>query len=192
MRLFISLTILLLCSSAVAAAQTSQAGLEPSPWQLRQAPGVELSALWPIYPGNFSQLRAYLPLGLEAGGLLVGGQARLPEFRGDEGDFNNIDAQVGWRQHLWSGLHIDGLLNAGLGRVRDSTIDGLDYNSFDIEVMALMGWRQQLGPAYLVFQPLGFAAVVYKSNPWPIRGQGRPTTEGPIYVGNILLGLTLD
>lgn len=57
--------------------------------------------------------------------------------------------------------------------------------------MALVGYRIDVGPAYVSLQPLGVSAVVYKSNPWPIVGEGTPDTEGPIYVGNVLVGLQL-
>lgn len=155
----------------------------------REGVGLETSLLWPIYPGTFFQLRATIPVWPGHGELLVGAQGRLPEDRPDEGRFHNLDAQLGWRQHFGWGLHLDALLNVGWGRVSNSTIDGRDYDSLDVELMAVGGWRFGLGPLYVAIQPLGVAAVVHKTNPWPIRGQGSPRFEGPIYVGNILLGL---
>lgn len=64
----------------------------------------------------------------------------------------------------------------------------LHYNSLDVEVMGSIGYRLELGRFYTSIQPLGAAAVVYKSNPWPIEGQGVPRTEGPFYVGNVAIG----
>ncbi|MEM1347441.1 MAG: hypothetical protein AAGI01_02725 [Myxococcota bacterium] len=54
--------------------------------------------------------------------------------------------------------------------------------------MGSIGYRLELGRFYTSIQPLGAAAVVYKSNPWPIEGQGVPRTEGPFYVGNVAIG----
>jgi hypothetical protein len=155
----------------------------------REGIGLETSLLWPIYPGTFFQLRATIPVWPGHGELLVGAQGRLPEDRPDEGRFHNLDAQLGWRQYFAWGLHLDAIVNAGWGRVSNSTITGQDYDSFDLEAMAVAGWRYSVGPLYAAIQPLGIAAVVYKSNPWPIRGEGSPRTEGPIYVGNILFGV---
>ncbi len=88
------------------------------------------------------------------------------------------------------GLHIDGIFNLGYGRLRDSFLDGADYDSFDAEFMLTAGWRFGVGPLYMAIQPVGIANVFYRSNPWPIEGRaGRPRTEGPIYVGNVLLGV---
>ena len=150
---------------------------------------LEVSALWPLYPGGLFLGRAALPVAPH-GELLLGVQGRLPEARQDEGTFQNIDAQVGWRHALPWGLHVDGLLNVGWGSIRGSTLDGQDYDSLDVEVMALAGWRLRFGRAHLLLQPIGLGMVVFKSHPWPIRGQGSPRVEGPIYVGNVLLGWT--
>lgn len=147
---------------------------------------IETSVLWPFFPGNLYMLRAAVPVG--RGELLVGAQGRIPEQRPEEGKFNNLDVQLGWRQNLAYGLHIDGLLNLGWGHIEDSTIDGKDYDSFDGEVMAVAGWRISFGPAHLLLQPVGFGYVFYKSNPWPIEGEGKPAQEGPIYVGNVVAG----
>lgn len=156
----------------------------------RVGDGVELetSLLWPAFPGLLFQLKSAIPV-TRRGHLLVGVQFALPEDREDEGEFSNVAVNLGWRQYLWKGLHVDGLVNSGYGRLRDNVIDGRDYDSFDVELMALAGWRFELGRVYALVQPLGLGGVVYKSDPWPIRGRdGRPRTEGPIYVGNLLLG----
>ena len=151
--------------------------------------GLETSVLWPFYPGNFFLLRATVPVWPGHGELLVGAQGRIPEERPDEGRFHNLDLHLGWRQHFGWGFHLDAMLNAGWGRVSNSTIDGRDYDSFDLELMAVAGWRFSVGPLYALIQPLGIGAVVYKSNPWPIRGQGSPSAEAPIYVGNVMFGV---
>jgi hypothetical protein len=52
-----------------------------------------------------------------------------------------------------------------------------------------VGWRFEVGPVYALLQPIGIGAVVYRSNPWEIVGEGRRTSEPPIYVGNVLLGM---
>jgi hypothetical protein len=67
-------------------------------------------------------------------------------------------------------------------------VDGKDYDSFDIDVMAVAGWRFDFGPLYALVQPLGIGSVLYRSNPWEIVGEGRRTTEPPIFVANILVG----
>lgn len=178
-------------SADAVAEQAPTAAAEVDPWGRDQEHGVETSVFWPIYPGLFFQLRGHVDTPVAGGGLLVGTQFRVPQFRETEGTFNNVDAQVGWRQHVWYGLHTDVLGNVGWGRLRDSTQDGQDYDSLDVEIQALLGWRQDLGRAYVVVQPLGLASVVYRSNPWPIAGEGVRRTEPPIYIGNILVGVTL-
>jgi len=55
-------------------------------------------------------------------------------------------------------------------------------------VQALLGWRQAFGPVYVAVQPLGLASVVYRSNPWPIAGEGTRRTEPPINIGNVVVG----
>jgi hypothetical protein len=73
--------------------------------------------------------------------------------------------------------------------LRGSVVDGQDYDSFDAELLAVAGWRFEAGSVYALVQPLGLGAVVYRSNPWEIVGEGRKTSESPIFVGNISLGL---
>jgi hypothetical protein len=80
------------------------------------------------------------------------------------------------------------MTNVGVGRLRGSVVDGKDYDSFDVELLAVAGWRFEIGSVYALVQPLGIGAVVYRSNPWAIVGQGRRTTEPPIFVGNVVLG----
>lgn len=149
---------------------------------------LETSVLWPVFPGLFFQLRTALPA-TDSAQIIVGAQWKLPEDRADEGEFSHVDATLGWRQYLWKGLHVDGLAAVGWGRLRDSTLDGRDYDSLDVELSALLGYRIDLRDVYVLLQPVGIAGVVYRSNPWPIRGEGTPRTEGPIYMGNVLVGL---
>lgn len=151
--------------------------------------GLETSALWPVFPGHLFLLRSVWSVPRARGGLLVGVQGHIPHDREAEGRFASLSGQLGWRQFIAYGLHVDALVNAGWGRLRDSTIDGQDYDSFDVELIATAGWRFAFGPLYAVLQPVGIGAVVYKSNPWPIQGRsGAPRTEGPIFVGNVMLG----
>lgn len=155
-----------------------------------QGVGVETSVLWPLYPGHLYHLRASVPdAGDGRGQLLLGTQWHLPHARVEEGRFSSISVQGGFRGYLWKGLLGDALTNVGVGRLRESVTDGNDYNSLDVELMALLGWRFEAGPVYLLLQPLGAGAVVYRSNPWEIVGEGRRTTEPPIFVGNVVLGV---
>jgi hypothetical protein len=155
----------------------------------REAIGLETSLLWPAYPGGFFVLRGAFPVWPGHGEILAGAQARIPEDRPEEGRFHNIDAQFGWRQHLAWGFHVDALLTSGWAHVSNSTIDGRDYDSVTLEAQVAAGWRFAVGPLYAAIQPVGLAAVLAKSNPWPIRGQGSPNSEGPIYLGNVLFGV---
>lgn len=157
-----------------------------------QGIGVETSALWPFFPGSLFQLRAAIPVALEGHGqLLIGAQGHVPHTRSEEGRFSTLAAHLGFRTYLWKGLHVDAMTNLGVGRLRKSVVDGRDYDSFDVELLATAGWRFDVGPAYALVQPLGIGAVVYRSNPWEIVGEGRKTTEPPIFVGNVVLGLQL-
>jgi hypothetical protein len=151
--------------------------------------GVETSLLWPAYPGLFFHLKSTVPIHAARGEVLIGMQAKVPQWRPAEGTFSNLDLVLGWRQYAIYGLHFDVMLNLGWGRLRDSPISGLDYDSFDIELMAVAGWRFGVGPVYFAIQPLGIANVLNRTNPWPIEGKGSPRTEGPIYVGNVLFGV---
>ncbi len=152
--------------------------------------GVETSALWPFYPGYLFQVRATVPVALDGRGqLLLGAQGHVPHTRTEEGRFSTLAAHLGFRTYLWKGLHVDAMTNLGIGRLRGSVVDGKDYDSLDLELLATLGWRIEVGPVYALVQPLGIGAVVYRSNPWEIVGEGRRTTEPPIYVGNVVLGL---
>lgn len=188
------LTVLAAAAPAAALAEPPDAAPTEAAWRFSvEAPtsgvGIEASALWPIFPGNLLLVRAAIPLSGPNGELLLGIQGHVPHDRAEEGRFSSLAAQVGWRQHFLWGLHADAVVNAGLGRLRDATVGGGDYDSFDVELMATLGWRFGVGPLYAVLQPVGLGAVVYKSKPWAIEGRtGRPRTEGPIYVGNVLLG----
>ncbi|MCA9585892.1 MAG: hypothetical protein KC657_11095 [Myxococcales bacterium] len=152
--------------------------------------GVEASALWPVFPGSLFQARTAISVAFGGRGqLLVGAQGHIPHDRDDEGRFSSIAGHLGVRGYLWKGLHVDAATNVGWGRLRASTVDGRNYDSLDVELMALAGWRVEVGPVYALVQPLGIASVVYRSNPWPIAGEGKRTTEPPIYVGNVALGV---
>lgn len=154
--------------------------------------GVETTVLWPFFPGNLFQLRATVPVAFEGRGqLLLGVQGHVPHSRSEEGRFSSLAAHIGFRAYLWKGLHVDAMTNLGVGRLEGSVVDGRDYSSFDVELLATAGWRFEVGPAYALVQPLGIGAVVYRSNPWAIVGEGRKTTEPPIYIGNLVLGLQL-
>ncbi len=100
-----------------------------------------------------------------------------------------MGAHLGGRAYPWKGLHADATTTFGAGILDDSVVDGKDYVSFDLELQAVVGWRFELGPVYALLQPLGIGAVVYRSNPWLIVGEGRQTSEPPIFVGNVLLGM---
>jgi hypothetical protein len=151
--------------------------------------GVETSALWPFFPGYLFQVRATVPVAFGGRGqLLLGAQGHIPHTRTEEGEFSTIAAHLGFRAYLWKGLHVDAMTNVGVGRLRGSVVDGKDYDSFDVELLAVAGWRFEIGSVYALVQPLGIGAVVYRSNPWAIVGQGRRTTEPPIFVGNVVLG----
>jgi hypothetical protein len=152
--------------------------------------GVETTLLWPIFPGYLFQLRAAIPVAFEGRGqLLLGAQGHIPHTRSKEGRFSTLAAHLGFRTYLWKGLHVDAMTNLGVGRLRGSVIDGKDYDSFDAELLACVGWRFEAGPVYALLQPIGIGAVVYRSNPWAIVGEGRRTSEPPIFVGNVLLGM---
>jgi hypothetical protein len=151
--------------------------------------GVETSALWPIFPGYLFQLRATVPVAFGGRGqLLLGAQGHIPHTRDEEGEFSTIAAHLGFRAYLWKGLHVDLMTNLGVGLLRGSVVDGKDYASFDAELLAVAGWRFEVGGFYALVQPLGLGAVVYRSNPWAIVGQGRRTSEPPIFIGNVALG----
>jgi hypothetical protein len=115
----------------------------------------------------------------------------VPHTRSEEGRFSTLAAHLGFRTYLWKGLHVDAVTNLGVGRLVNSVVDGKSYDSFDAELLATAGWRFDVGPAYALVQPLGIGAVVYRSNPWEVVGEGRKTTEPPIFVGNVVLGLQL-
>ncbi len=154
--------------------------------------GFETTVLWPVFPGNLFQLRATVPIALDGRGqLLLGAQGHVPHSRSEEGRFSSLAAHLGFRAYLWKGLHVDAMTNLGVGRLRGSVVDGKDYDSFDVELLASIGWRFEAGPVYALLQPLGAGAVVYRSNPWAIVGEGRRTTEPPIFIGNVVLGLQL-
>jgi hypothetical protein len=154
-----------------------------------RGPGVETTLLWPIFPGYLFQVRATVPVAFGGRGqLLLGAQGHIPHTRTEEGEFSTIAAHLGFRAYLWKGLHVDAMTNVGVGRLRGSVVDGKDYDSFDVELLAVAGWRFEIGSVYALVQPLGIGAVVYRSNPWAIVGQGRRTTEPPIFVGNVVLG----
>jgi len=151
--------------------------------------GVETSVLWPFFPGYLLQARATLPLAFAGRGqLLLGAQGHIPHARSAEGRFSSLAAHIGFRAYLWKGLHVDVMSNLGIGRLEGSVVDGKDYSSFDLELLANIGWRFEVGPVYALVQPLGLGAVVYRSHPWAIVGEGRKTTEPPIFIGNVLLG----
>jgi hypothetical protein len=155
-----------------------------------QGVGVETSVLWPFYPGYLFVLRAALPVAFDGRGqVLLGMQGHAPHARSEEGTFSSLSAQAGFRAYLWKGLHVDATTTLGAGMLQDSVVDGEDYASFDLELMATAGWRFEVGPVYALLQPLGIGSVVYRSNPWAIVGEGRRTTEPPVYVGNVLLGV---
>ncbi len=154
--------------------------------------GVETSALWPVFPGYLFQVRAAIPIALDGRGqLLLGAQGHIPHTRSEEGRFSTLAAHLGFRTYLWKGLHVDAMTNVGVGRLRGSVVDGKDYDSFDLELLATLGWPFEAGPVYALVQPLGTGAVVYRSNPWAIVGEGRRTSEPPIFIGNVALGLQL-
>jgi hypothetical protein len=164
--------------------------LSASGARVGQGIGLETSLLWPIYPGYLFHLRATVPVAFDGRGqLLLGAQGHIPHDRAAEGRFSTLAAHIGFRTYLWKGLHIDAMTNLGVGRIRGSVVDGKDYDSFDAELLAVAGWRFEAGPVYALVQPLGIGAVVYRSNPWEIVGEGRKTTEPPIFVGNVLLGM---
>jgi hypothetical protein len=150
--------------------------------------GVETSALFPFFPGLLFQLRAAVPT-VARGQVVLGIQTQAPTRRAEEGRFATFSGTVGYRQYAWKGLHLDALVHGGWGGLRGSVVDGRDYDSFDLEVMALVGYRVDVGPAYALLQPLGTAAVVYRSNPWPIVGEGTRVSEPPIFVANVLVGV---
>jgi hypothetical protein len=151
---------------------------------------VETTLLWPIFPGYLFQLRTAVPLAADGRfQLLLGAQGHVPHDRSEEGRFSTSAAHLGVRTYLWKGLHLDAATNLGVGMLRDSVVDGKDYDSFDAELLAVAGWRFEAGPVYALVQPLGIGAVVYRSNPWEIVGEGRKTTEPPIFVGNVVVGL---
>lgn len=155
-----------------------------------QGVGVETSVLWPLFPGYLFVVRAAVPVAFDGRGqLLLGVQGHAPHARSAEGSFSSLSAQAGFRAYLWKGLHLDATTTLGAGLLQDSVVDGQDYVSFDLELQAVVGWRFEVGPVYALLQPIGIGAVVYRSNPWEIVGEGRRTSEPPIYVGNVLLGM---
>lgn len=157
-----------------------------------QGSGVETSLLWPFIPGSLFQVRAAIPIAFEGRGqLLLGAQAHAPHTRSEEGRFSSLAAHLGFRAYLWKGLHVDAMTNLGGGRLQGSVVDGKDYDSFDAELLTCAGWRFEAGPVYALVQPLGIGAVVYRSNPWPIVGEGQRTTEPPIFIANVVLGMQL-
>jgi hypothetical protein len=152
--------------------------------------GVETSALWPVIPGNLFVLRAAIPVAWSGRvQILVGAQGHIPHDREDEGRFSTLAMSAGLRTYFWKGLHVDVSAVGGLGRLRKSVETGRDYDSFDLELFGVAGWRFEAGPVYALVQPLGLASVVYRSNPWPVRGEGTRRTEPPIYVANVALGV---
>jgi hypothetical protein len=154
-----------------------------------QGVGIETSLMWPVFPGSLFQLRAAVPIAFDGRGqLVVGAQGHAPHERREEGRFLSLAGQVGLRGYLWKGLHVDALTTVGVGRLEGSVVDGRTYNSVDVEVMALVGWRFEAGPVYVLLQPAGISSIVYRSNPWEIVGEGRQTSEPPIYIANIMLG----
>lgn len=151
--------------------------------------GVETSLMWPLFPGYLFQLRTAIPVAYDGRGqLVIGAQGHIPHDRSEEGRFMSLAGQVGLRGYLWKGLHVDALTTVGVGRIENSVDDGKTYNSLDVELMALLGWRFEAGPVYALLQPVGISSVVYRSNPWVIVGQGRQTSEAPIYIANVHLG----
>jgi hypothetical protein len=151
--------------------------------------GVETSLMWPLFPGSLFQLRTAIPVAFDGRAqLVVGAQGHIPHDRPAEGRFMSLAGQVGLRGYLWKGLHLDALSTVGVGRLEGSVVDGQTYNSLDVELMALVGWRFEAGPVYALLQPVGISSVVYRSNPWEIVGQGRRTSEPPIYIANVILG----
>ncbi|MFN7683800.1 MAG: hypothetical protein ACK5QT_00095 [Oligoflexia bacterium] len=163
--------------------------LSVSSGALAKGTGIETSVLWPFYPGNHGVLRAAIPLASDGGDqLILGVRGHNPHNRSKEGRFSSLAAHGGYRAFFWKGLHADFLAHFGVGRIRGSVVDGKDYDSFDIDVMAVAGWRFDFGPLYALVQPLGIGSVLYRSNPWEIVGEGRRTTEPPIFVANILVG----
>ncbi len=151
---------------------------------------VETTLLWPIFPGNLFQLRATVPVAWDGRvQLLLGAQGHIPHDRSAEGRFSTLAAHLGVRVYYWKGLHVDYMTNLGVGMLRGNVVDGKDYDSFDVELLAVAGWRFEFGSVYALVQPLGVGAVVYRSNPWETVGEGRKTSESPIFVGNIALGV---
>jgi hypothetical protein len=177
-------------ASVTDAATPVEAADRRSPWLRDPGRGVETSVLWPVYPGLFFQLRTQLGTPVPGGAVMLGTQLRVPTYRETEGTFSNTDLVAGWRQLTWLGLHVEGNAAVGWGRLRDSTRTGLDYDSLDVELQALVGWRQEVGRFYGVLQPVGLAAVVYRSNPWPVAGEGVRRSEPPIYMGNVVVGVS--
>jgi hypothetical protein len=154
--------------------------------RLDGAVGAETSLLWPIFPGNLFLLRASVdtPTG---GDILAGVQFHVPHDREEEGRFSSAAVHLGWRQWVRWGLHVDAVVNAGRGRLENSPYTGQNYSSFDVELMLTAGWSPRFGRFYMSIDPLGISGVIYKSNPWPIDGEVA-RREGPIYVGNVMLG----
>ena len=151
--------------------------------------GIETSLMWPLFPGFLFQLRTAIPIAFDGRAqLIAGAQGHIPHDRAEEGRFMSLAGQVGLRGYLWKGLHVDALSTAGVGRLEGSVVDGKTYNSLDVELMALVGWRFEAGPVYALLQPVGISSVVYRSNPWEIVGQGRRTSEPPIYIANVIVG----
>jgi hypothetical protein len=182
-------------SVALAQSATPEAGSAEPPlfsWsadRAAQGVGVETTLLWPFFPGYLLQVRAAVPIAFGGRGqLLLGAQGHIPHDRAEEGRFSSLSAHIGFRTYLWKGLHLDVMSNLGIGRLDGSVVDGQDYSSFDLELLANVGWRFEVGPVYALVQPLGLGAVVYRSNPWAIVGEGRKTSEPPIFIGNVLLG----
>jgi hypothetical protein len=133
--------------------------------------GIETDLLWPVFPGAFRAhfTRTLWQKGHWRGDAIAGLNVDFPVNRDTEGRFADYSIATGYRQYFWRGLHVEFSQTTGLGVLEKHVATGRDYRSFDWLVSAYTGYRFSLGKGGFYLLPqLGLAAVLYKSNPWPI------------------------
>jgi hypothetical protein len=157
--------------------------------------GAEVDVLWPIFPGAFraQYTRTLWQKGNLKGDLILGVNIDFPQDRPTEGTFSDYSIVTGYRQYFYKGFHAEFNQTTGLGVLEDHVTTGKTYNSFDWLVNLSVGYKIPFGKSRFYLTPqLGFAYVVYKSNPWPIYeddGLSTEVGESPFFQGAVRLGI---
>jgi hypothetical protein len=126
------------------------------------------------------------------GDAYVGLNIDFPRDRETEGRFADYSLASGYRQYFRKGLHLEFSQTTGLGVLQNHVTTGKTYNSFDWLVSGYVGYKFEFARKKLYVLPqFGVAAVIYKSDPWPIyedKTLMKQVGESPFMLGTLRFG----